>query len=593
VLFDSAGVPKLSDFGAVALMESEWSGSHGERTLTLSFSGTPQYCCPEAWDGQPPTPLWDLYALSMVAREMLTGAAIRPLASPLAHIRQLLEAEEAPIQSLAPGLSDTFAALIDALGAREPAQRPESAADALRLLRNTPEYVQAAGADAHTLDLGRASLAGRPRRERKSRSWPERRRILRIAAPWLLLCVLGIVLAFDRFAVTAAPGPGEPATSTPRTAAPPRTPTQLERFQQALPGAEAIAGLTREPESGRSRVYALHSAGAPGELTHFIVRHDEAGDTVSATGLLNGQLHCLALAPGTDGGDWVLSGFSGDFSLGAVPVLRLSRVRGSAEWGGGLDQPIWFQLSYQSELAQEDWTDAVIAAPHVGPETDTAVILSWESHPALMPFLFRELAPRFPMPLAPNLALLPAVHGARVTADNTLPARDVSGAGSLADARALFGAAIAGRPLASGSWLAADRDPDTFRVAIGVPDGAAPVTSVELSVMPRYGVPLEDSAYLRVALAGEGWSAERVSGSVRAPVLSGWSAEVLEHADGCLIVVTMEAGALYWGGPPAPGAWHRLNAVVKQGAGEVAVRHEWGWPETGAVRHGALVELKF
>ena len=126
---------------------------------------------------------------------------------------------------------------------------------------------------------------------------------------------------------------------------------------------------------------------------------------------------------------------------------------------------------------------------------------------------------------------------------------------------------------------------------MGVP-GESP-SGIDLCVLPRYGVPLEESPYLHLAMHDGAWSAVRVNGAERVPIAGGWTAEVLARPDGHLVVITLGTEALYWGGNPGPGEWHRLNALVEQGGDGEFVHHEWGWPEIGAVRHGVLLELEF
>lgn len=591
ILFDGNGVPKLSDFGAVALLENDWAAGQGERTMTLSFSGTPQYCCPEAWDGQPPTPRWDLYALGMVARELLEGETAQALSSPLSHIRKLLETEEVPIRELVPSLSEPFGTLLDQLCARDPEKRPQSAAEAQALLRETTEYQHVIDSDVQTIDVGR-TVRGIFRKRGKIRSpWTRHLQPVFRAAPWVLVGVLGLLtvtLALNRKAVPASGAP-EARESRRLTAPPPAI--QEESFQQETPEAAALVKLVREAVAGRSAIYTVRAAGAPGEAANFIVRNAPEGGTVSVLGIMNAYLHCLTLTPGAEGAPYTVSGFAGDYAIGGVPVLRLARVKGEAQWSGLLTDGFWLHLSYMSELAQEDWHEAMLAEPDGGELTDTELIVDWESHPVAMPFLFRELSPRFPLPLAPALEMLPAVANSRIAAELGQATRDVAAAERLEAARALFSASLPGRPFAAGSWLAVDREDGALRVVLGVPGGAP--SGIDLCVLPRYGVPLEDSPYLQLAMHDGAWSAARVKGAERTPVAGGWTAEVLARPDGHLVVITLGAEALYWGGHPVPGEWHRLNALVEQGGGGEIVHHEWGWPEIGALRHGALVELKF
>jgi serine/threonine protein kinase len=83
VLFTADGTPKLVDFG-IAL-----SGDGDDLTETGIVLGTPVYLAPERLAGDPATPQSDIYAMGVVAYEMLTGerpfrgALTGPLAAPI------------------------------------------------------------------------------------------------------------------------------------------------------------------------------------------------------------------------------------------------------------------------------------------------------------------------------------------------------------------------------------------------------------------------------------------------------------------------------------------------------------------------------
>jgi hypothetical protein len=585
VLFDAGGVPKLSDFGAVALLESEWSQGQGERTLTLSFSGTPQYCCPEAWDGQSPTPQWDLYALGMVARELLCSSAIRPVTTPLAHIRQLLESEVEPIRDLVPALSEAFGTLIDDLCARDPERRPASAAEAQTRLRDTPEYVLNESADARTLDLGSSRDAWRRTSARPRRKWQGSSLVFRVT-PWVLLLLLAVTWTWGWIRTPEAAKRPDVAP------APAVVKTQWERFHTDTPAPEELESLSRESVLGRTHVYTVRSASAPGLEAPFLVRKlPDAGAT--AMGKLDHDLHFLQILPAADGGGWRITGFAGDFTQGAVPVPRLARVYGTATWDGKVGAPLWLALEYESELAQEDWSDALFASAESPDMTDTAVILSWERDRSAMPFLFRELMPRFPNQLAPFIEQLPAVAEARLSAPLELESRDLAALGSVAEVRERMGASLAGRPQQTGAWLAADRAPDRFRIVLGLPAVKIAPRTVDINVMARYGVPLNTSWSTWAGFASGEWHAARRRGEEQSPVAPDWTAQVRDLPDGQLIVVELGLDSLYAGTPPVPGEWHRLNVRVDYPEDSSVNHVEWGWPDATLTEHGALVELLF
>ncbi|MBX3177306.1 MAG: serine/threonine protein kinase [Candidatus Hydrogenedentes bacterium] len=592
ILFDADGVPKLTDFGAVALMESEWAQARGERTLTMTFSGTPQYCCPEAWDGQPPTPRWDLYALGMVARDMLSAQGIRPVTTPLAHIRQLLESEEPPIRELVPDLSEAFAELVDRLTSRDPDRRPASAGEALAQLRDTPEFVVSASADAHTINLPgpMRGLTSEPS-SIMTRGWRRIRRPLRRAAPWLAVLLVAVFWAVEYATRAPVMPPDAESAQTGRAA---RAPSQRETFETAAPAASAIPLLRHDSVLGRSGLYTLRTARQPASDAHFVFRRQPGDDRLVALGLLGGQIHYLELEPpAAPGGAYTMTGFSGDYTPASAPLIQLSRIRGEAEWDGNFDAPMWLALRSESEIYPESWSDAVLAVPYAGPMTDTAVVMDWEAHPTALPFFLREIVPRHPRALTLESVPLPSIAGARLVADAGGDARDLSGAESLAAAADRFTAVLPGRPHARGSWLAADHDGARARFVIAVPDADRALIAVDLCILPRYHAPREDSPFFHVYRGESGWRAERIQAGERAPIDRGWSAATAIVSDGHLATIEFDLTALGLEAPPLPQTWIRVNASAEQEArgGDAGV-HIWGWPEVEAAWRGALVELR-
>ncbi|HEY6894880.1 MAG TPA: serine/threonine-protein kinase, partial [Rhodanobacteraceae bacterium] len=72
VLIDTAGNPRLLDFGIARLLDSE--GAHGEKTQTQLRALTPGYAAPEQLAGLPVGIGTDVYALGTLLYEILAGA---------------------------------------------------------------------------------------------------------------------------------------------------------------------------------------------------------------------------------------------------------------------------------------------------------------------------------------------------------------------------------------------------------------------------------------------------------------------------------------------------------------------------------------
>ena len=153
IVVDADGYAKLTDFGiARALNEAPL-------TQTGEVLGTPHYLAPEQAKGEQAGPLSDVYALAVVGYEMLTGE--RPfsgesmVATALAHVSQ-------PAPQLSHDIGEPLRTTVMAALAKNPAQRPQSAAEFAEALRlppgETPEHLRAGAAAAVTPTIVGAPL---------------------------------------------------------------------------------------------------------------------------------------------------------------------------------------------------------------------------------------------------------------------------------------------------------------------------------------------------------------------------------------------------------------------------------------------------
>jgi eukaryotic-like serine/threonine-protein kinase len=123
LLLDGQERLAVGDFGIARLADDT------HMTQTGQLLGTAAYLSPEQAHGRPATPASDRYAFAVVAYELLTGT--RPFAGgpPTAQVRQHAEAQPLRASEAAPGLPTTID-LVFARGlAKEPGERPASAAE--------------------------------------------------------------------------------------------------------------------------------------------------------------------------------------------------------------------------------------------------------------------------------------------------------------------------------------------------------------------------------------------------------------------------------------------------------------------------------
>lgn len=114
------------------------SMSSGRLTSHGSLVGTPLYLAPELWEGAAPTPRVDLYALGLIAYELLLGYHPREQLGGLELAQQVRDHDLPRLSEEVPGAPRPLTELIDRLVARDPAARPLSAQvvrDELEVLR--------------------------------------------------------------------------------------------------------------------------------------------------------------------------------------------------------------------------------------------------------------------------------------------------------------------------------------------------------------------------------------------------------------------------------------------------------------------------
>ena len=136
----AAGAAVVTDFG-VAKALSASRQQQGVRTSAPTMTGvgtslgTPAYMAPEQAAADPATDhRADLYALGIVAYEMLTGAPPFHGRTPQALLAAQLSEIPAPLTSRRYDVSVPLSALVMQCLEKEPAKRPKSANDVLRML---------------------------------------------------------------------------------------------------------------------------------------------------------------------------------------------------------------------------------------------------------------------------------------------------------------------------------------------------------------------------------------------------------------------------------------------------------------------------
>jgi hypothetical protein len=134
VMVTADGFVKITDFGLARALEGEGAAL----TTTDTAAGTPAYMAPEQALGKDVGPWTDLYAVGVIAYELLAGRppfhdTDVPLALALRHVREPVP----PLRSIVPDVDPKLAAWVERMLAKDPRARPESAAAAAAALEET------------------------------------------------------------------------------------------------------------------------------------------------------------------------------------------------------------------------------------------------------------------------------------------------------------------------------------------------------------------------------------------------------------------------------------------------------------------------
>jgi WD40 repeat protein/predicted Ser/Thr protein kinase len=173
ILLTRDGAPKITDFGLAKQLEAE-----AQHTQSGTLLGTPAYMAPEqaAGKARDVSPRTDVYALGAILYDLLTGRPPFRADTPLATLRQVLDADPVPPRRLQPHVPDDLETICLKCLRKDAARRYASAEEL---------------AD----DLGRF-LAGEPIRARpvglaeRAVKWARRRPA---RAALLAVCALGLL----------------------------------------------------------------------------------------------------------------------------------------------------------------------------------------------------------------------------------------------------------------------------------------------------------------------------------------------------------------------------------------------------------------
>jgi serine/threonine-protein kinase len=309
LLLGPGGVVKITDFGI-----AHAAGS-APLTRTGTLVGTPAYLAPERAAGKPATPASDLYSLGIVCYACLTGAP--PFTGTALEVA--LAHQHRPLPPLPPSAPADVAALVTRLTAKDPEQRPASAAEVagqagrLSAALTTTAPVM----PAPTLLLGQATTRAQTLAEAPAASpspsdlwaWPppsdraRRKTVLAVAA------VVAAATVLAGWLLAGHGGPAHPAarqaTPTPVRSAP--APPRLAHVSPAALAGQPLSAVRRQlrHESLHVRVAWQHNGHQqPGTVLSVQPAGQlPPGTTVLVTAALSPPGHHHGNGGGDDQGD--------------------------------------------------------------------------------------------------------------------------------------------------------------------------------------------------------------------------------------------------------------------------------------------------
>lgn len=138
VMLRKDGYVKVVDFGLAKLTEPailDGSGRARVQTLPGLVPGSVAYVAPERLRGEAADPRSDLFSLGVVAHEMLSGAPPFGIDNAFMVIDAILNSDAAPLPGIRSDVPQPFVGIIERLLRKDPAERYQSARDALADLR--------------------------------------------------------------------------------------------------------------------------------------------------------------------------------------------------------------------------------------------------------------------------------------------------------------------------------------------------------------------------------------------------------------------------------------------------------------------------
>ncbi|MBI0086213.1 MULTISPECIES: protein kinase domain-containing protein [Bifidobacterium] len=129
ILINDRGHVEITDFGLAR------AAAQATLSSTGMLMGTAAYLAPETIENNDASPQSDLYAVGIIAYEMLTGTVPFASDNPVTIVFKHVHEDVPSLARVCPGIDPSVAALVSGLTDRSPENRPDNAGKALESLR--------------------------------------------------------------------------------------------------------------------------------------------------------------------------------------------------------------------------------------------------------------------------------------------------------------------------------------------------------------------------------------------------------------------------------------------------------------------------
>lgn len=127
ILLGEDRIAKITDLGIAHTPLSQL-------TCTQEIYGTAAYMAPEQWKKEELSPATDLYALGIIAYEIITGIPPTTATNPMEFMYFHMQCTPMPLHQIDPSISPVLSSLVLELLQKKPSQRPQSANEVLMKL---------------------------------------------------------------------------------------------------------------------------------------------------------------------------------------------------------------------------------------------------------------------------------------------------------------------------------------------------------------------------------------------------------------------------------------------------------------------------